>query len=776
MKRFLVSFIGQWFPANSSGGNGGDAAEGQTGRSVYAAEGFARVMAACITLLVVLSMGMSAIPGAEAAANAKNFDAGYIISDSRFYDSNAMTASQIQTFLNQQVPTCHPEWDSSPSTIVCLKDYKTTSTSKTKDSYCAGYAGGQSQSAAQIIDGVARSCGVSQQILLVLLQKENGLVTHSWPSPWRYKTAMGYGCPDTAACDSQYYGFFNQVYNAARQYKLYQAKPASYQYRIGSNNIYWNPNASCGYSTVTIRNQATAGLYNYTPYQPNQAALNAGYGSGNSCSSYGNRNFYLYYSDWFGDPKTEAPQHGNGQDTDSTVGRLGQVTFADGLYYINAVAKNSSSIEIAGGGTTDGVRTQLFEHNNTPAQQFRLRRLSDGAYEITSVKSGKVLDVEGGNAGNGAVVRQWTANGSSAQRWFVRDSGSGYYIQSALGNWVLDLSGGYSANKTPVALFTPNNTTAQKFVLSSVSPPLPSKTTVKISSMLNPNMVLDVFGASVADKARIQLFSWNGSEAQIFSLNEVGNSVYTIRNVKSSKVLEVADGTTKERGAVQQFSNNGTAAQRWALIYSNTGKYTFVNTVSGKALDVPGGVASMGAAMQACTGNWSAAQRFDVSAYQSLRGQLDEEANAHRDDIQDGTYSFAVSNDKAMSLDVNGGSTEDGARVQIFTTNASDAQRWKVSHDVTGYVTLTSVRSGKVMDIQSGSTAVGTPIQQYSSNGSWAQKWIVKSNGDGTLNLISAVADNRVLDVSGGVFKNNVRVQSFTFNGSTAQQWTAIRR
>jgi hypothetical protein len=302
MKRLLVSFFGRVVLLSKEDKHRFVDVKGKSWRTGNAAGGFARVTAACVTLLVVLSLGTAIAPRAQAAANANNFDAGYIISDSRFYDSNAMTASQIQTFLNQQVPTCHPEWDSSPSSVVCLKDYKTTTTSKANDSYCAGYTGGQNQSAAQVIDGVARSCGVSQQILLVLLQKENGLVTHSWPSPWRYKTAMGYGCPDTAACDSQYYGFFNQVYNAARQYKLYQAKPTSYQYRIGSNNIYWNPNSACGYSTVTIRNQATAGLYNYTPYRPNQAALNAGYGSGDGCSSYGNRNFYLYYSDWFGDP------------------------------------------------------------------------------------------------------------------------------------------------------------------------------------------------------------------------------------------------------------------------------------------------------------------------------------------------------------------------------------------------------------------------------------------------------------------------------------------
>src|SRR5690606_12678197 len=68
------------------------------------------------------------------------------------------------------------------------------------------------------------------------------------------------------------------------------------------NTIKYHPNSSCGTTQVYIRNQATAGLYNYTPYVPNQAALNAGYSTGNSCSSYGNRNFYNYLSDWFGNP------------------------------------------------------------------------------------------------------------------------------------------------------------------------------------------------------------------------------------------------------------------------------------------------------------------------------------------------------------------------------------------------------------------------------------------------------------------------------------------
>ena len=84
--------------------------------------------------------------------------------------------------------------------------------------------------------------------------------------------------------------------------KIYIAKPASYAYQLGWNNILYSPNAACGTKSVNIRNNATRVLYIYTPYTPNAAALANLYGLGDSCSAYGNRNFWDYYSDWFGSP------------------------------------------------------------------------------------------------------------------------------------------------------------------------------------------------------------------------------------------------------------------------------------------------------------------------------------------------------------------------------------------------------------------------------------------------------------------------------------------
>jgi len=257
---------------------------------------------ALIFLFISVQLFGNGIANAVAAGD---WQAGNIISDTVFYNSSSMNTDQIQSFLNAKVPICDtnhsPAYGYSPP-FICLKDYKVNTPNIGAESgLCDAYIGGVNVSSAKIINDVAKACRVNPQVILVLIQKEQSLVTDTWPAPNQYKTAAGYGCPDTAACDTTYYGFFNQIYHAARQYRLYQKNASSYAYRAGrNNNIYYNPNTSCGSSSVYIQGQATAGLYIYTPYQPNASALANMYGSGDSCGAYGNRNFWRTFNDWFG--------------------------------------------------------------------------------------------------------------------------------------------------------------------------------------------------------------------------------------------------------------------------------------------------------------------------------------------------------------------------------------------------------------------------------------------------------------------------------------------
>ncbi|MFT4157031.1 MAG: hypothetical protein QM630_03770 [Microbacterium sp.] len=229
------------------------------------------------------------------------FSAGNIISDAVFTKKNTMTEAQIQAFFNSKVSKCLGGTDEDGRAIVCLKDFRMTTVNRPADAYCSGYTGAANETAARIIYRVSQACNINPQVLIVMLQKEQGLVTHVWPSAWRYDIALGQGCPDTAACDPEYVGFFHQIYGAARQMQLYMEGRYFTWYAPGKTwNIRYNPNTACGTSPVYVANKATSALYYYTPYQPNAAALRAGYGLGDACSAYGNRNFYNYFTDWFG--------------------------------------------------------------------------------------------------------------------------------------------------------------------------------------------------------------------------------------------------------------------------------------------------------------------------------------------------------------------------------------------------------------------------------------------------------------------------------------------
>lgn len=243
-------------------------------------------------LLVVPALASVSTPAQ--AADLSQFKPGNIISDAVFFNPSTMTEADVQAFLNARGRPCS-------SGAICLRSYVDVMPARAADAYCAGYAASGPEAAARIIVRVAQSCGVNPQVLLVMLQKEQGLITATAPSQATYNKAMGFGCPDGQDCNTLFSGFANQVWNAARQFQVYATSGRFTSIKIGQvNQVRYHPNAACGTGPVLIENRATAGLYYYTPYQPNAAALAAGYGTGDACSAYGNRNFYNYFTDWFG--------------------------------------------------------------------------------------------------------------------------------------------------------------------------------------------------------------------------------------------------------------------------------------------------------------------------------------------------------------------------------------------------------------------------------------------------------------------------------------------
>ena len=243
----------------------------------------------------------------QANAYLTGFKAGNIMSDYTMGNKNTMSEAQIQAFLksknhcNDRDRAKYDRYTAAGYTynwkdgrFVCMAD----------EIFGAnGMPAASGKSAARIIWEASQEFSINPQVLIVLLHKEQGLITDTWPNYRQYQTATGFGCPDTAPCDSQYYGLTNQIRLAAKLFRDVLNGGWSNYPAYSTVYVRYSPDASCGGSNVYIENRATSALYRYTPYQPNAGALAAGTGTAH-CGAYGNRNFYNYFTDWFGNTQS----------------------------------------------------------------------------------------------------------------------------------------------------------------------------------------------------------------------------------------------------------------------------------------------------------------------------------------------------------------------------------------------------------------------------------------------------------------------------------------
>lgn len=164
------------------------------------------------------------------------FDRNNIATDGFFTASNALSAADIQRFLEQ-----------SPYGTRCfLADHATSS-----------------GSAAEAIAAAARAHNVNPMLLLARLQVEKSLISKtSRPAARSVDFALGCGCPDGSSCSSAQRGFDRQLECGAGVHERWfnASRDGSGGWRRGVRRT-----SSDGLS-VTPANHATASLYAYTPW------------------------------------------------------------------------------------------------------------------------------------------------------------------------------------------------------------------------------------------------------------------------------------------------------------------------------------------------------------------------------------------------------------------------------------------------------------------------------------------------------------------------------
>ncbi len=142
--------------------------------------------------------------------------------------------------------------------------------------------------------------------------------------------------------------------------------------------------------------------------------------------------------------------------------------------------------------------------------------------------------------------------------------------------------------------------------------------------------------------------------------------------------------------------------------------------------------------------------------------------------IEDGTYKVASAINNSYVWDIDDASSANGANIQLYRDNGTNAQIFQFTYNQDGYYTIKNVNSGKAVDCAGGASSNGTNIQQYTSNHSCAQRWKLKSAGNGYVSFICK-CNGKMADVSGGVAANRTNIQIYQPNGSTAQKFKLVK-
>lgn len=454
----------------------------------------------------------------------------------------------------------------------------------------------------------------------------------------------------------------------------------------------------------------------------------------------------------------------------------------DGTYTISTLLNSNYVLDVKDGSTSNGANIQLYETNDTAAQQFKVSHDSQGYVTFTNVKSGRVLDLNGAIVKDAGNIQQYTSNGTRAQKWIVKQDGNGYVVMSAINpNYILDLNGGSVRNGSNIQLHSVTGSNSQRWNITKYvskderinSLAAQNKNTLadgvyEINSVKNSNYTLDVNSASTRNGANVQLYLRNGTQAQAFRVSHDSQGFVTFTNINSGKVIDLDGAITKNGRNIHQYASNGTRAQKWIVQQSGSG-YSIVSAIDTSfALDIRNGSVYSGSNIQLYKSNNTAAQQWTFNKYVTERERCDSYASQNKDRMADGVY-YIKNQNVGFALDVADGSLYGGANVQLYSLNKTNAQKWKITHDSTGYVSFQNVGSGMYLTA-GGSGRSANVYQQKQSNG-YNQKWIVMFDNNQNLRIVSALNSTMVLDVKDGKIRRCSNIQLYDSNNSNAQKW-----
>ena len=273
---------------------------------------------------------------------------------------------------------------------------------------------------------------------------------------------------------------------------------------------------------------------------------------------------------------------------------------------------NSLDVDIQNGNVISRDKT------SSANQIWHFLLQEDGSYIIENVGMGTVLEVSYASTEQGANVGVYKNMGTDNQKWYLIEYEGGYIIRSKRGyDRVLDVFSASTENNANIDIYGVNYSDAQIFYLDDIG---------------HVDLVTNAYFDAVGPLDLTMFYTtlkFNNGYISVDSSDNVcmkpyghywqfllqSDGTYIIKSAQTGKVLDLFEATVADGANIQVYESNGTLAQRW-YAYMRLGKVTIVSALNKKfAVDVYSGSDAENVNVHLYTNNVSSAQQFVIDDY-----------------------------------------------------------------------------------------------------------------------------------------------------------------
>ena len=432
-----------------------------------------------------------------------------------------------------------------------------------------------------------------------------------------------------------------------------------------------------------------------------------------------------------------------------------------GIYEIASLIDKNKLFDVTDGLVDENIPIQLWDLDGFLQQRFKIT-YNNTYYTITSLYSNKVLAINDNNE-----LIQKSEDGDIKEKWRIKFFGNDQYsFVSLANNYCINVPLSNAINGIKLQVSESNHLTSQRFFLINRNPMQGSQSvedsTYKIITPIDNKKTVDVTDGSNMSGTKIQIWDNDIYNQKKFEILYVGEGYYKIKSKLSSKVLTVESTVPNLHSNITQEEDKNLDTQKWIIKDIGNGLYNIISKCENLYLTVEDNPQN---------GEKLQLQRLKDYATQSQSFiLLNEQPKSNINIIEDGVYQIKPKS--GMALDVNGASFDNGANIQIWTSDKLPQKKFRITRiGDTNYYKIVAVHSAKAVDVQDGGINIGTNVQQYEQNGTDNQYWYFKDCGNGYYNIISK-ANGLSLDVANGAINTDgANIQLYYLNNSDAQQF-----